>query len=174
MTSAVGAMLSAHGHRSACFIAHSYGTVVLSWILRGQRDIVAKAVFLDPVCFLLCQPDVAYKVLYRRPPNLFMTAAANLCFWELFTANALMHHFYWQHNTLWKDEIPAGSVVAIAGRDDVSDPKAVRQYLEDHQRHGASGARDPEAQLKIVWLDGFLHAQVLVSRAAQLQILDLI
>merc|ERR1711862_277637 len=76
MAEEIAAMLAAHGHSRACFIGHSYGTAVLSWIIRSRPDIVAQPIFLDPICFLLANPDVAYNFIYRRPNNVFMLGVA--------------------------------------------------------------------------------------------------
>merc|ERR1712070_1181567 len=127
-------MLTSHGHSSACFIAHSYGTVELSWPLRHRRDIVSKMIFIDPVCFLLSQPDVAFNVLYRQPHNWFMTVAANAVAWELYTANTLKRNFVWYDNVCWSDELPDNVVVALSSMDDICNPYTVRFYLEEHQQ----------------------------------------
>merc|ERR1712039_173232 len=49
MADALYSMLRAYGHEQACFVAHSYGTFVLSWALRAKKQMVAKAMLLDPV-----------------------------------------------------------------------------------------------------------------------------
>jgi len=166
MAERIQGMLRSHGHEQACFIAHSYGTVVLSWVVRAKKSIVAKAVFLDPVCFLLVQPDVAFNVLYRKPKNWFMTAAANIAFWELYTANTLMRNFYWYHNVLWPDELPEKTVVVLSSHDDICDAWAVKCYLEEHQRR--------HSDLQLLWFQNFIHGEILLSRSAQIQIMELL
>lgn len=169
MAEAIAAMLRAYGHCRACFVAHSYGTFVLSWVVRERRDLVARAVLLDPVCFLLSQPDVAFNFLYRVPDSLTMMVVAHLVRWELFSANVLMRHFYWYHNVLWREELPEECVVVLAAQDDITDPQAVRSYLEEHQRQ-----QGPSCQLKVLWLEGFFHGGILLSRPAQQQLMDLL
>lgn len=175
MSEAIAAMLRAFGHTSACFVAHSYGTFVLSWMLRAQPDLVAKAVLLDPVCFLLAQPDVAFNFLYRRPSNPFLLMVAHFVRWELFSANVLTRQFYWYHNVLWQDELPEQCVVVVSGGDDIINARAVRRYLEEHQKRqaAANGKMDPH-QLQLLWFEGFFHGEVLISKSAQLQIMELL
>lgn len=166
---AIAAILESHGHSSACFVGHSYGTCITSWVARARPDLVSKLVLLDPVCFLLCQPDVAFNFLYRRPHNVMMRVTASFVRWELFAANVLMRHFYWYHNVLWREELPDDCVVALSSRDDIStNVPDVWRYLEEHQQ-SLRGSR-----LKLLWLDGLHHGQVLVSKEAQLRILELI
>lgn len=49
--------------------SHSYGSAISKFILSDQdlRPKVASALFVDPVCFLLHTPDVAYNFTARRP-----------------------------------------------------------------------------------------------------------
>ena len=137
-------------------------------MLRRQRSIVKKAILLDPVGFLLSHPDVAFNVLYRKPSNLFTTLAANTVFWELYTANALMRYFPWYHNVLWLDELPDQCVVMLSSDDDIADARTIRCYLEEYQK------ANPTTELKLVWLDGFFHGSVLLSRSVQMQIMSLL
>lgn len=168
MADAIDAMLRAHGHARACFVAHSYGTFVMSWILRARRSLVERVVLLDPVCFLLAQPDVAFNFLYRQPSNLFLLAVANFVRWELFSANVLMRHFYWYHNVLWLDELPPECVVALSSKDDIANACFVRRYLENYQQRGGQAGRD----LKLLWFEGFFHGEIMLSKLAQLQIME--
>jgi pimeloyl-ACP methyl ester carboxylesterase len=168
MADSIAQMLREHGHENACFMGHSYGTAVLSWVVRNRKDLVSKAVFLDPICFMLAQPDVAFNFLYRAPANLMMSFAANLVRRELFTGNVLMRHFYWQHNNLWPDELPRECVVMLSGMDDIIDPRLVREYLKVHQ------TRTKGSAMKMLWLNNYFHGGFLLDGAAQAQILKLL
>lgn len=69
--SSIVRMLDDYHHESACFVAHSLGTVLVPWMLhdsRGRRR-VSSTVLMDPVCFLLCDPTVATKFVYKDPTN---------------------------------------------------------------------------------------------------------
>jgi hypothetical protein len=54
---------------NATFVVHSFGSLVLSWLIARAPTLVAAAVLLDPVSLLLQEPDVAYNFIYRRPTN---------------------------------------------------------------------------------------------------------
>jgi pimeloyl-ACP methyl ester carboxylesterase len=164
----IAEMLQAHGHESACFMGHSYGTAVLTWVIRNRRELVTKAVFLDPICFMLAQPDVAFNFLYRAPANLMMTLAVYLVRRELFTGNVLMRHFYWQHNNIWPDELPDECVVVLSGMDNIIDPRLTREYLKVHQTRMKGRA------MKLLWLENHFHGGFLLDGAAQAQILKLL
>jgi len=168
MAEALEEMLASKGHRSACFVAHSYGTFILSWVARERPSIVAKGVFLDPVCFLLSQPDVAFNFLYRKPDNPFLQFVTHFVRWELFSANVLMRNFYWYHNVLWDDEIPQKCVVALSSADDITHAALVKSYLEDYQRRHVGSDR----RLDLLWFEGFFHGGILLSKSAQMQVME--
>jgi pimeloyl-ACP methyl ester carboxylesterase len=64
-------MLTSKGFPKATFVAHSLGTAVCAWMIKEARKRVGGCVLIDPICFLLHYPDVAYNFVYREP------AAAN-------------------------------------------------------------------------------------------------
>eukprot|EP00930_Biecheleria_cincta_P015135 TRINITY_DN12735_c0_g1_i1.p1 TRINITY_DN12735_c0_g1~~TRINITY_DN12735_c0_g1_i1.p1 ORF type:complete len:561 (-),score=72.09 TRINITY_DN12735_c0_g1_i1:246-1928(-) len=183
MTTAVEKILHEHGHKSACMVAHSFGTFVLSWLCRMNRELVAQAVFIDPVCIGLSHPDVAFNFLYKEPDDALMLVAAHFVRWELFTANVLYRHFSWYHNTLWPDELPEDCVVALSGSDTIVNARLVRLHLETHQRRQAQQTADRQPMcasgvrakcLKLLWFEGFLHGFFLLDKPSQLQILSLL
>lgn len=172
MVTEISQLLRQHGHQRACFIAHSYGTFVASWVIRARPDLVEKVVMMDPTCFLLSQPDVAFNVLYRRPCNIFSVIIAFAVRWELFAVNVLKRHFYWHHNVLWREELGVDCIVAVASEDDIVHARMVRSFVEETQRRRRSGYG--KGDLKLLWFDGFLHGQLLWSRGAQMQIMSLL
>ena len=91
----VNAVLESHGHQAACFLAHSLGTIVVSWMLHDDsgKDKVAATVLLDPVTFLLCDPTVATNVVYKPPRNTIDFLMHFFIARELFISNALSRHF---------------------------------------------------------------------------------
>ncbi|CAE8652555.1 unnamed protein product, partial [Polarella glacialis] len=92
-------MLAAWGHASAHFIGHSFGTVVITWVLR-KSEMATSVVLLDPVCFLLMKHDVLSNVVYSssvEPLQDFRTALFQFfVFRELYIANTITRNFFWQ------------------------------------------------------------------------------
>jgi len=73
---AVTSCLAHYEHvQGACFVAHSLGTALVSWMLhdshpdkpQGGAKAVHSAVLLDPITFLLCHPKVASVFVYKDP-----------------------------------------------------------------------------------------------------------
>jgi len=140
---------------------------VLTWVVRLRRDIVVKAMFLDPICFLLAQPDVAVNFLYSAPDGFIKKAAAHLVRWELFAANVLRRHFYWYHNNCWLDELPDDCVVLLSGKDHIIDPPLIRRYLETHKARTSS-------EFELLWVEEFTHGGFLNDKPFQMQLLEIL
>lgn len=97
----------------ATFIGHSMGSTVLAWIIKRKPHLVRKAIFIDPVCFLLHLPDIAYNFVYRKPK----TFVEWLLWWfasrELYVTWTLNRCFYWFQNILFANEIPHWCHVSV-------------------------------------------------------------
>lgn len=65
-------LLDEYNHSQASFVAHSLGTILLSWMVHDPKGVlrVASSVLIDPVIFLLCDPTVATCFVYKDPANL--------------------------------------------------------------------------------------------------------
>lgn len=104
---ALTALLASHGHSKAVFVGHSLGSVVVSWMVHLAPEYCASIVLVDPVCFLLHLPDVAYNFLHRSP-----TRANEWLYWYFVSNEAgiawyLGRSFFWFENVLWLDELRA-------------------------------------------------------------------
>eukprot|EP00897_Mesotaenium_endlicherianum_P005906 jgi/Mesen1/5343/ME000267S04482 len=61
----------------ATYMGHSYGSLVVAHLVRTRPHLVAAVGLVDPVCFLLCLPDVVYNFVYRPPAG--PTAVRYVC-----------------------------------------------------------------------------------------------
>jgi hypothetical protein len=105
---------------------------------------VGSTVLIDPVCFLLFLPDVAYNFVYRKPKTIITRLINLLASRELYTANALFRHFWWYCNVLWFDEINCPALVVLSGKDDIVNAEKVYDYLTVSSKtksggHGSMG-----------------------------------
>lgn len=51
-------MLATWSFTAAHFVGHSFGSIVVAWMVLLQPACVSYATFIDPVCFLLAKYDV--------------------------------------------------------------------------------------------------------------------
>lgn len=103
----VAGALDKHGHNRACFVGHSLGTTVISWMLRDSRyaHLVASSVLLDPVTFLLCDPTVATSFVYKHPMNAVDLGMHYFASRELYISQAISRHFSWSYNILFAEDL---------------------------------------------------------------------
>ncbi|CAK0892308.1 unnamed protein product, partial [Prorocentrum cordatum] len=55
-------MLRAHGHTAAHFTGHSFGAVVVGWVLKMSPSSVVCVTLLDPACFLVMSAECCVKI----------------------------------------------------------------------------------------------------------------
>jgi len=194
MVSEVLKILAAHNITQFVLVSHSYGAVVASQLMHNPTTsrLITSSVFIDPVCFLLHHPHIAYNFL-RRPPK-----RANE--WQLhyfastdpMVAHELSRNFFWAQKALWKEELRGKNVtVVLAGKDLIVDTLSVGRYLAEDaedvgsRRNYRSFAMDSDDEaaeatgdvdtwkdmdwkgegLDIVWLENADHARVFETRA---------
>lgn len=184
---AVGSLLKSNGHSQALFAGHSLGTVVTSWIVHLRPDLCRKIILIDPVCFLLHLPDVAYNFLYREP------VTANHWLYWYFVSNEpgiawfLGRGFYWFENILWLEEIPktCDLTVFLSENDMIVDIPSVFKYLTGETIPFNSGdklksgdkvvrkSRDVRGLTTILWSGPDMdHAMFLLKEGPSADIVD--
>eukprot|EP00456_Euglypha_rotunda_P044283 TRINITY_DN3490_c0_g1_i16.p1 TRINITY_DN3490_c0_g1~~TRINITY_DN3490_c0_g1_i16.p1 ORF type:complete len:304 (+),score=2.37 TRINITY_DN3490_c0_g1_i16:208-1119(+) len=158
---AIATALTRHGGwGQARFIGHSYGTYVVSWMIKQKPQMVAGAILIDPVCFLTFTPKTAYSFLYKQPT----TAEEHIIHFfvsrELHIANVLTRHFWWWENCLWVEDFGNIPVTAfLAGQDAIVPSLAVLRYLNKYR-------------IPYHFYDKYLHAEFLVREKPMEDILE--
>lgn len=182
MCKEINTILQHHGFDKFVLVGHSYGTVVATHILHNTilQPKISSVLLIDPVCFLLHNPDVAYNFTVRWPKQ------ANE--WQLWyfasqdpgVAHTLGRRFFWSENVLWLDgllplmEATGMKVtVSLAGRDLIVDTDAVGRYLvssaqEESRKYGTFESDWKEREwrgegLEVIWNEDRDHAQVFDS-----------
>jgi hypothetical protein len=132
------AMLAAEGHADACFAAHSYGTFCVSRACQRSPGAVASALLIDPVCLLTCHPRLLYHFVYHSPGlrallrGGFKEALGGVRYLfsrDLTIAETFCRRFLWHELTLWPQDMPAATLVALAHGDDLVPSPLVARHL---------------------------------------------
>lgn len=172
-------ILSRHRIDNACFVSHSFGGLFVAWTMKWAPHLIQSAVLIDPVCFLLYLPDVAYNFVYRKPTCMFEWIVYYFVSREYHIAHTLTRNFWWYCNTLWLEEIVKPTHVVLSGSDHILCSRFVHAYLQGTTCEcvrivEANGAYCPIHNNKLVsttLFPQFYHAQFLVSSIAQKKIL---
>jgi len=164
----VSAMLKADGHSSACIVAHSFGTIIPSWLLNSKdaavRALVQSVVLIDPISLLLFDPSVAFNFVHRRPVNSVEMMMSYFVSQEMYIAHTLARRFSWSNAVLFLDDIPSHVRVEVllSGADAIVPARLVRAYVEQHRaqataKRGGAGVEHP------VWFDKVAHGELMLK-----------
>ena len=114
MAAALETILSEFNFTQASFVAHSFGTFAVTWIVKHKPAIVHSMLLLDPVCLMLYLPKVCFTFCYKLPHDLNTLFRSLLVIillslryktfflrflWfsrELNISHTMFRHFWWQ------------------------------------------------------------------------------
>lgn len=136
----IEAIIKHHGWTKYVLVGHSYGTVICTHLLKSETAApsIGPIVFIDPICFLLHLPDVAFNFTVRQPVHVTEHVLWYFGSKDIGVAHTLARRFFWQENILWKEDLMADGkngikqrhvTVVLSGRDAIVDVQAVRRYL---------------------------------------------
>lgn len=126
-------MLGANGHAAAHFTGHSFGSLVVGWVMKMSPSSVLFTTMMEPAQFMLIKSDVINKVLFSEPQTCFDMLIRYFAFRELFTVNLLCRNFFWEQSSMWPEDLHVPAVIELAGGDGIVPSLFVRRLLE-HER----------------------------------------
>lgn len=179
MTSTISTILARHGWDRVVLASHSYGSVVSAHLLRDpvMSPRIGPALLVDPVCFLLHLPDVAYNFVYRKPQRANEYQLQYFGALDGSTAHTLGRCFFWSENILWKEDLGDRRVtVGLGGEDSIIDAKRVGKYLATGSEAGKEDCwrcREWEGKgLEVLWFGHLDHAQVFDKKSNRKRLVD--
>ncbi|CAG8600201.1 4611_t:CDS:2 [Funneliformis caledonium] len=125
-------MLTSHGFPKATFVAHSLGTAVCAWVIKEARKRVGGCVLIDPICFLLHYPHVAYNFVYREPKAANEHVTYLFASRELHISHYFARHFHWFQSVFFvthRNALPANTHVYVSEHDNIVPSSDVYKYL---------------------------------------------
>ncbi|KAK9804242.1 hypothetical protein WJX72_002946 [[Myrmecia] bisecta] len=132
----VQALLRAHGVADACILAHSFGCFVASRLCQMHPQVVHSLALLDPVCMMLCFPQLLHSFIYKPFDFSALTRLSGIvdvarwfCSRDLGIAEAFCRNFIWHSLMLWPDDLPVRTLLCMGARDDLVPAGLVRAQL---------------------------------------------
>lgn len=134
-------------HKKATFVGHSFGSLILSWMVQSHPDRVANCVFLDPICFQLHLRNILFNFHFQRVDesiqkgkrweNPFSAGSfINMAGTEMHTNNAMLRHFWWATNALWPADLEAKSIptsVMVSEHDEIVPSAEIQQLFSNYK-----------------------------------------
>jgi len=125
-------ILAQHSITKFVLAAHSYGSVLAAHLHHhpATSRLISATMLVDPVCFLLHHPHIAYNFCRRQPRRANEWQLYYFGSMDAMTSHTLARHFFWAENTLWRDDLRGKDItVVLGGRDLIVDTLAVGRYL---------------------------------------------
>ncbi|KXN75060.1 alpha/beta-hydrolase [Conidiobolus coronatus NRRL 28638] len=146
-----------HNLTKCSWVAHSYGTIITSWIIKARPHHIGKLTLIDPVCFALWEPDLIANFLYHSPKTPLDVVTRYLFSKELFIATTLFRNFWWFQNLLLPEELPSNTAVLLSENDSIINSRTVYQYLLKCQ------SQLDLKSLTLHFIEGISHGEFLTS-----------
>jgi pimeloyl-ACP methyl ester carboxylesterase len=158
-----------NGAPPAVFMGHSFGSIIVSWMVKRKPDIIAQIIMLDPVSLCLYLPNVLLNFVYKVPETSDEAVRNYFLANELYIIHALTRHFWFVENTLWYDDVLPHMhfTVLLSGADTVVPTKGIREWIE-------SSLSDRKHEVNLIYYENFDHGTFLASTEAQERIFDAI
>jgi pimeloyl-ACP methyl ester carboxylesterase len=165
------AILDKHSWKEFVIVAHSYGTVLATHMLRDSRlhSRVAAMVLADPAAFSSHTPDGTEVFQWMVPKTASQHQLNYFACMDMGVAHTLCRRFLWQENLLWVEDLQHKPVViTLAGKDEVINTRRIAGYLSrsgmdivqvDEQGLDVFAAALRREQ-KVIWLPSVNHAEV--------------
>ena len=125
---AIRRMLEQNGHHQACFVGHSFGCALTTWLLRFDPGVVQSFIQVDPVPILATHPDLCYNALYKFQlrPRILITRELMIAY-TMMKANPWYTWCMWPHKDL--DLQKQRTRVFLSEGDDLLPAERVKRYL---------------------------------------------
>jgi len=184
----------ANGQTAGHFIGHSFGTLIVGWVMKMSPSTLLHQTLLEPASCLIMKCESITKVfqgLVRSRCYHLLIQYFGFC--ELFTANLLSRNVFWEQSTVWPEDFHVPTLVQLAGEDHIVQSLFVRRMLENEraarkerrlnrrnslinstqQRQYSMGnlscnvTQQNNDYLEIFWCEGFLHGEILTRLRSQ-------
>nr|POE74322.1 hypothetical protein CFP56_70797 [Quercus suber] len=175
-------ILRAHEWEDFVVVGHSFGTAVVANMLRDPEfsTRIKASLLMDPICFLLHLPDVAFNFTRRLPSRANEFMLHYFSSQDLLISHTLARRFFWSDHTMWKEDIEQLPLtVILSGQDLIVPTRAVWRYLTETDvvvrdtessrlQHGRAGEVEwVHGSVRVLWFDAFDHAGLFASKGAR-------
>ncbi|KAJ9074784.1 hypothetical protein DSO57_1003062 [Entomophthora muscae] len=123
-------ILIRHAVAKISIIAHSYGTIVASWITQLRPHYLTQLVLVDPVCFRMWDATLAKNFLYAEPISLLHEIMRFFVSQDPMISRTVGRELYWYESMLYPERITVPSTIFLSTQDWLVSPTSTKAYLE--------------------------------------------
>jgi len=149
---AIDNIFKKHDLISCNWFGHSYGSIIIAWVIKKRPNYVNKVTLVDPVCFALWEPDLIYNFLYNsNPTGPIQHLAQYFVAKDLLVASTLFRNFWWLQNILFPEDLMCPTHAYFSQYDWIINAEGIRNYLVDFCE------KNPSIQLSTKMMDNVAH-----------------
>lgn len=131
MVACIQDLLDRWDFKKAHFMGHSFGTVVVSWMIRRAKDRVHCCTLIDPIIFLTYKSTLVYNFFYRKCVNATQQLIRDFISKELFICHHIQRGFFWHESLLEFYHLrDLHAVVVLSANDCLIPVDSIRRALD--------------------------------------------
>ncbi|KAJ9072514.1 hypothetical protein DSO57_1026801 [Entomophthora muscae] len=153
----VDSIFNRHSLTKCSFGGHSYGSFVVSEIVKKRPHIVSRLLLIDPVCFVTWDPTLIRAFSFLPYGNVIQRCMHYFICLDPFMHNTNVSHPHWIENILLPSDIHFPTTVMLSEFDFLINVPLILQYLINCKKNNS------DLDLTIVHNKDFTHSSYLLS-----------
>lgn len=146
-----------HTITKCSFGGHSYGSFVVSEIVKRRPHLVSRLLLIDPVCFVTWDPTLIRAFSFLPFNNIVQRCMHYFICLDPFMSNTNLSHPHWLENILLPSDIQFPTTVMLSEFDFLINVPLILQYLTNCKK------KYPELDLTILHKKDYTHSSYLLS-----------
>ncbi|KAJ9048581.1 hypothetical protein DSO57_1033644 [Entomophthora muscae] len=126
---AIDSLFKRHSLYKVSLVAHSYGTLIASWLIQHRQHLLHKVTLLDPICFNMWESTLVTNFLYAKPFAFSHEMAQFFVAQDPLISHTLTKEIYWYESVLFPQDIHVPTNIFLSSQDWVVDAAACADYL---------------------------------------------
>ncbi|KAI0241866.1 hypothetical protein L0F63_004358 [Massospora cicadina] len=126
---AIDAIFKRHRFKKVSLVAHSYGTVLASWVMRTRPHYLCRLTLVDPVCFCVWDSTLARNFLYAKPLSFIHDLTLFFVARDPLINHTVSRELYWYESVLYPEDIVVPATIFLSTFDWVVDATRCYRYL---------------------------------------------
>ncbi|KAJ9074765.1 hypothetical protein DSO57_1003043 [Entomophthora muscae] len=134
---ALDAIFCRHQICKVSLVAHSFGTIIASWLIRQRPNSVSRLTMFDPVCFRIWDSTLARNFLYAEPFSFIHELMRFFVAMDPLITQTVSKELYWYESVLFPEDIHVPTNIFLSRDDWVVDAIECQEYLQDKLPKGS-------------------------------------